>query len=280
MWQKLLLDINKHLRFVLAAALLFQVSCGDNLLGSLSNKDSDEALFHDALALMNKQDYEAAIEKILSTSEDFRSRPHVRNKLAGAYAGKCGLSSLFQFIQSLTGTTSDSSFEVLMKAFQSTNPSLSDCLTSEGIMKSFGNAAQRTSDQNLFFAIFGFAKIGLHLRNFADTDGNGTVDAGFDSCSNASISDAAIQQVFTGLGIALENMVTFLSSIASSQVGTEILDIQATCDAALGAGACDITDTSLVTPPMIQAMRSFLKSSDFGIENCPLTGAAVLGCCP
>jgi hypothetical protein len=166
-----------------------------------------------------------------------------------------------------------------MIAMRSQTPDLAACTQAENVIVSLGSAAERPSNVNFFFAIYGFAKIGLYLRNYADPDASGTAEAPYDSCSAGQIPDAAINNVFTGLGIALENLSTVLSVISGSAFGTEILDLQSDCETVFGAGNCDITDTSAVTAPMRDLMRDLLKSDLYGVENCAQPIGTIALCC-
>ena len=278
----LFFDIDKTKFVSIVVAFFFCNSCGVNYLRDLSDKNTDAAKLEDAKKSINSNpsDYDAAIAKILSMSSEAQGTLEVKKILAGAYAGKCGLNFL-SFIKGLTTDPSapTSLFEKLMIAMRTQVPDLPSCTQAENLVVSLGSAANRPSNVNFFFAIYGFAKVGLFLRSFADPDASGTVEAPFDSCSPAQFPDNAVNQVITGLGIAFENISTILSVISNSAFGTEILDFQAQCEAILGAGNCSVTDTSLINGTMRDLMRDVLKSELFGIESCPNPVVTMAACC-
>lgn len=258
--------------------LLISPSCGQNTFVDMSIKDSEDAVFEDALKLIDQQEYASAISKIESLPSSYQANTEVREALAGAYAGHCGM-HFIQLVTALGGSTSATVFKQLMNVYQSNaTPTLSSCLRAENLMKSFGSASVRTPDQNFFLLIYGFAKIGLFLRGLADVDQDGNKDAGFNICSTGSLSDANVQEIFTGLGLILENFSGITSQIANANAGTGVTSISALCTT-LGTN-CAITETSSVDASMIDAMRDILNSDSIGIGTCNMTGVAMAGCCP
>lgn len=258
---------------------LLSLSCNpsSNILKEISAKTSDEAIYEDALKLVDASDYAAAIDKILSTSASFQTNTAVRQTLAGAYAGKCGLNFL-NFVDSLSDA-SGPPFNFLMTSFTDVAVSPSDCYTSQTTTEStFGSTSSaRAQDTNFFMAVLGLVKIGTYLRNVADPDQNGLADtAGFDSCSDTSITDADVIQVGTGLGLLLDNLAAISSSM-SSDSSSGFADLQTAC-ALIDPNPCIITDPNSPnwTATSIKAMRSVIKSDSFGIEACALG----LLCCP
>lgn len=252
-------------------------SCGENMFKSMAIKDSNDAIFEDALKLMDEQDYDTAISKILSLPSSYQSNKDVKEALAGAYAGKCGLHFL-SLVTELGTASASTFFKQLMNAYQTKSPLLANCIASENLMKSFGSVGARTSDQNFFLLIYGFAKIGLYLRFYADQDQNGTTDATFDSCDATDISDNEVKEVFTGLGLVIENISGLTATMSGGSASDGLDDITAICT---GLGiSCAITDTASVTPAMVATMRDLMKSDTIGIEGCALTGGAMAGCCP
>jgi hypothetical protein len=263
--------------FALFLATYIITSCGENAFKSLAVKDSGDAIFEDALNLIDQQDYDTAITKILSLPSSYLSNTDVKEALAGAYAGKCGLHFL-NLVTELGKTSATTFFMQLMTVYQTKTPQIASCLLSEDVMKSFGTVGQRTSDQNFFLLIYGFAKIGLFLRHFADADQNGATDATFDSCDATDISDANVRELFTGLGLMVENITGITTTIAGGNADDGLNAITALCTS-FGVD-CAITNTSSVTNDMVSTMRDLMKSNTIGIESCALVGAAMAGCCP
>lgn len=271
--------INLRFLLLLPVILCLSNSCGQNVFKDMSSKDTNQAIFADALKLMNEQNYDAAIAKLLTLPTSYQENVDVREALAGAYAGQCGLNFL-NLVSTLTSSTSTPLFLQLMTAYTSTTPVLSGCLAAETIMKNFGSAVDRTADQNFFLLIYGFAKIGLYLREKLDPNDDGVAEIDPCDSSGSGISDADIQQIFTGLGLILENFSAVTSQIANANSGSAITSISALCSSLLGsAAACAITDTSGITAGMIATMRDLLKSNSLGVGNCSSTGGAIATCC-
>ncbi len=261
--------------------LVFSLSCGQNTFVDMSIKDSDAAIFEDALKLIDKQEYAEAITKLESLPSSYQSTTNVKEAMAGAYAGHCGM-HFIQLVTELGKTTTATFFKQLMNVYQlNASPTLASCLRAETLMKSFGTASERTADQNFFLLIYGFAKIGLYLRGLADTDQDGNKDGTFDVCATGSFSDNNVKEVFTGLGLILENFSGVTSQIANANAGTGVTSLTAICTALLGSAAeCAITDTASVDSDSVDAMRDLLNSDSLGIGSCNLTGGAIIGCCP
>ena len=263
---------------ILGMFLFLSLSCGQNTYVDMAIKDSEDAVFEDALKLINRQEYAAAISKIQSLPTSYQANTEVREALAGAYAGHCGM-HFIQLVTQLGETSSRTVFSQLMNVYRTnSSPPLASCLQAESLMKSFGNASVRTADQNFFMLIYGFAKIGLYLRSLADTDQDGTKDAGLNICDSNSLSDNNVKELFTGMGLILENFAGVTSQIANANAGTGITSISTLCTT-LGT-SCAITETTSVDGTMVGAMRDILNSDSIGIGSCNLTGVAMAGCCP
>jgi hypothetical protein len=266
----------KHV-FILFITAFLVISCGENLFKNLSTQDTSDAIFEDALKLIDSQDYNDAIAKILSLPAEYQQNTEVREALAGAYAGQCGM-NFVNLVTELGKSSTETFFKQLMNVYQTKDPVITGCLQSETIMKNFGSAAVRTADQNFFLLIYGFAKIGLFLRNFADTNKDGVTDATFNVCQDASISDTNVKELFIGLGLILENFSGITSQIANANAGTGITSITTLCT---NAGLnCAITDVASVTDPTSDSFRDILNTNYLGIGSCALTDLAIVGCCP
>jgi len=253
---------------VLAGAL----SCtGANLYKDLvSNRTSDEALFEDAQKLIDSGDYTAAIDKLLSTTTDFQATTRVKESLAGAYAGRCGMEFL-PFVTNLTGGSSSSLFSMAMNGFVGVDTSnYADCETADAIIESIGTLNNRTQSENLFMLILQMAKIGNRVRSVADvaptSTGDGTTDATFDCRDSVPIADAQIiiesfvkfLEVFSVVGS------TVAGSSASTAVDNFIQDVGVpTIDyEANGVAGVDELD------PAIVLARTLLNSQAFGVGSC------------
>lgn len=256
------------------------VSCGGNLFNDISTKTSANALLEDAKNSLDDQDYTAAITKILemqstnstayltcTTTEGVRNCP--REILAGAYAGRCGFNFL-TFIGTI-GSSSGAVFKFLMNTFTEVAVSPDDCYEAQKVIETLGTPTQLTSDQKIFMALLGMAKIGVYLRNDADTNQDGTADATFNACSSAKMSDMHVKQVITGLGLFL----TYSAALSATGSATDDLaDISAVCGA-----SCNVTDPTNPTldSTVIDSFRIIIKSQQYGVETCdPISPL----CCP
>lgn len=246
-------------------------SCGGNFFQLTAKKDTSEAIYQDARSALNNLDYDTAISKIteLQTKDStFYLRCEKvdgikvcpREDLAGAYASKCGL-NFVNFVSSLT-SSSGSPFLFFMQKFKSIAVSPSNCYEAQKVIETFSSSsAGRTSEQNLFMAILGMAKMGTYLREVADVDQDGSTDATFDSCDSAKISDNSLRHVISGMGLVIDNL-TAVSAVLSgnSSALTDLDTIKNTC-----GSACAITDPNSSSYNST-VVRNLLKSSDKGIE--------------
>lgn len=203
--------------FLLAATLL---SCGgSNYFEETSKKDSDEALYEEALKLIDRSKYTEAISKIEETSVGFRTQRKVVRSLAGAYAGRCGLNFL-TFVEGIGG--GGTPFSLFKNGFTSSTVVPTDCQHAQDIIEdAFGETAalriarlgsSEGNSVNMFMAVLGMSKIGSTLRSRADADQDGAVDAGFDSCDPTKLNDDATKQVGTGFALMIDNFTVIASS--------------------------------------------------------------------
>lgn len=250
---------------------VFILGCGGNLFQLTAKKDTSEAIYQDARSALNSLDYDTAISKIIelqTKDSNYYLRCEKvdgvkicpREDLAGAYASKCGL-NFVNFVSSLT-SSSGSPFLFFMQKFQNIAVSPSNCYEAQKVIETFGDSStDRTSEQNLFMAILGMAKMGTYLRDVADVDQDGSTDATFDSCDSAKISEEYLRHVVSGMGLVIDNLAAVSAVLSGNSSALSDLDtIKDTC-----GSACSITDpnsssfNALVT-------RNLLKSSDKGIE--------------
>lgn len=251
-------------------------SCGgSNYFKEAASKDSNEALYEDALKLIDQADYTGAINKFSQMSSDAQNSSDVQRSLAGAYAGRCGLNFL-DFVSNIGG--SGAPFSMFMSGFTNRTVAPTDCYTSQltiesrfgdtAVTRTASNGTSQGNSLNFFMAILGMSKIGTNLRSVADADQDGSVDAGFDACLNTSITDDEVKQVGTGFAMVLDNF-TAISSTLDPATSTLIDGISTTC-AALTPNPCVITDPTSASwdAAAILAFRSLIKSNTIGIQNC------------
>lgn len=247
----------------------------------MAKKDSDEALFEDALKKIDTAEYGTAVEKILSTSAAFQAKTEVKEALAAAYAGKCGLDfatySTALGSASLTGSTF---FKYLMNTVKTISVSEADCKSAETAIKSIGaTALERSSGQNFFMAFLSMFKIGAYLKTSADTNADGEADNG-DTC--ALLSDDQVTEVITGFSLLLENL-TAVTSALSGDASSTLTTLQAGC-ALMTPNPCSKIDASGVVAGDIDSMKDLLRTAvanptlAAGIGDC--VDPTVAPCCP
>ncbi|MCB0367999.1 MAG: hypothetical protein KDD45_00825 [Bdellovibrionales bacterium] len=275
---------NKEKFILIVLINIILTSCGGNLFQLTAKKDTSEAIYQDAKMALDSLDYATAITKILelqTNDNTFYLRCEKvdgvkicpREDLAGAYASRCGL-NFVSFVSSLTSSTG-SPFLFTMQKFQTISVTPDQCYEAQKVIETFGTSAQRTSDQNLFMAILGLAKMGTYLRADADQDQDGSADAGYSSCDASKISTNDLRQVMSGMGLVLDNLAAVTAVVSgNSSALTDLDTIKSTCGA-----PCAITDPES-TAFNETVTRMLLRSSDQGIEPSSGCTFAGLDCCP
>ncbi len=253
-------------RFALRAlfSLLFifgNLSCTVNVLENFADKTTDEAYFYDALGLINDGSYQAALDKIALMSSGYQARREVVNLKVDAHGGLCGINFL-SFAEAL-GSLSGNLFTFLMSTYRTgTLTNADSCLEAEDLLESLGAAADRTTDENVSMMVIGFAKVGSILGHYADTDDNGTPDAGYDVCASAvgtDISDAYAREVGSGITLALEALTEIASSVNLGSGSLTAMSGVCADLAIAGLDFCDETDPAAFTATEVRGIRSMLK---------------------
>lgn len=268
---------------ILSAIVIINSGCGGNFFQLTAKKDTSEALYQDARDSLNDLDYDTAISKIVeikTKDSSFYLRCEKvdgikicpREDLAGAYASKCGL-NFVTFVSSLT-SSSGSPFLFFMQKFQTVTVSPSNCYEAQKVIESFGaTSGARTTEQNLFMAVLGMAKMGTYLRDAADVNQDGNADVTYSSCSSTSITTDYLRQVMSGMGLVLDNLAAVSAVLSgNSSALTDLETIKAACGV-----ACSITDPNSSSFDET-ITRKLLRSSDNGIE--PSSGCTLITCCP
>lgn len=269
-------------QMLLSLILFLTAGCGGNLFELTAKKDTSEAIYQDARQSLNNMDYDTAITKILELQEkdaSFYARCEKvngikicpREDLAGAYASRCGL-NFVTFVSSLTSSTG-SPFLFFMQKFKTVAVSPADCYKAQQVIETFGaSSTNRSSEQNLFMAVLGMAKIGTYLRDAADVNQDGHADASYSSCDPGKISNDYLRHVMSGMGLVIDNVAAVSAVLSgSSSALTDLDTIKTQCGA-----PCIITDpnSSNFDP---NVARVLLRSSDKGIE--PSSGCTFPTCC-
>ena len=224
------------------------VSGCDNAFKSMANKETDEALYEDILKMNNAQNFDGAIEKIDQLSLDFKASNQVRRTIASVYAGKCGL-SFIQFISDMGGMGSTKLLPFLMSMWTLKNSQPEYCVKAQSTMEEISaSASGRSASDSFFMLVLGLVKIGVYLKAVADvspTDGvvdNPPFDGTAGSfCSSANISNAAIAEIGTGLGLIIAN----LANLGGAVSGLDLGDISDTCNSLGNPNPCRTEDQDL-----------------------------------
>ncbi len=250
------------------------LSCGGNLYEATSSKTSREAIIEDISSLTNSLKFS---EAILLIEQNPTLIPTREDKLlfASAYAGSCGLTfaTIFESLATATG----SPMEFAKNAFTTRDIIPGNCFKAQQWIETIGVNSVRNTNENIAMFLIGLAKIGTYLRNRADTDKNGLLDAGYNSCSAVSLPTDEVKQIITGFGLMIQNATSIGTNI-SPGLSASITNVSAACTA-LGL-SCSQTDPTLVPDADAASFRDAIKSDkvlDLGIESCTPASPA---CCP
>lgn len=257
--------------FAVAALAALLLGCSVNIFENFGDKTTDAALLESAKSLIDTGDYSGALQEFAAMSPEYRSRRGVVPYYASAYAGRCGLNAL-TLISDIDNIGATRIFPFLMDEYPSGTPAEeTDCANAEDLMETIDvTATNRTDDENLLMAMIGLSKMGVVLSQFADTDANGTVDAGFDPCTAAALPDADVRQ----FGSSLSRSLGSLSALTSTSFGgSSMADLTSVCtDLATYAPSydfCSVTDPADFTADQIKGIRSVInESSAVGLGTC------------
>ncbi len=268
--------------------LLSSSSCSVNILENFADKNSNEALYYDALELINDGDYTGALEKIALMTASYTANREVITLKASAYAGICGLNFL-SFVEALKNIGSTRLFPFLLSAFTGgTAAKIDACLAAEDLVESIGTLSERSSDENMFLVLISFAKIGNVLSLYADSDSNGTVDAAYAPCNSGAsrvagdLYDPDVQQLGTGITLAIANIAAVTSGVDLGDAS--LTSISSACTTLAGVNAaydfCSITDPASLTANHLKGIRSILKEDSVVGLGSDCTGDVSACFCP
>lgn len=260
-------------RTLLILSLMSLTSCGGNLFEAMSGKTSREAVMEEIRKLTDAQQFSDAIA-LIEANPDIAPTREEKFLFASSYAGACGLT--FASLFTSLATASGSPMEFAKNAFLTRAVVPANCYEAQQIIESIGAAGVRSSSENVAMFMIGLAKVGTYLKNRADNDGNGVLDVGYDSCDNTDLPRADIKQIITGFGLMIENIAA-LGTNLSGGMSSSISSLATAC-ATLGI-SCNVTNPSGISDGDADSFRDAIKSdrtSDFGIETCPISPA----CCP
>lgn len=271
--------------------LVGNLSCSVNVLEIFADKTTDDAIYVEAMKLMNAGEYQGAIDLIATMTDDYEATRRVVNLKASAYAGLCGFEFL-PFVDRMSAMGATFIFPFLLSAFRTvtTTTQMDACRTAEDLVEGIGAITARTTDENLLLLMISFAKIGVTLSYYADTDQDGTVTAAYDVCTaggartaGAAIPDSDAREIGSGITLAMATLQQIGAEIdLGSGSLTAMTDVCADL-AALGAAFdfCAITDPTLFTANHIRAIRSLLKEdSAVGLDSMACNGDVSTCNCP
>lgn len=279
----------------LLAALALSSCGGTNYFAPASNKDSDDAIMEDVQKLVDKKEWDAALERMGDLSASARGSFIAVRTEAGIHAGKCGLDFL-KYASGLDGA--GSVFSLFMGGFTTSTVDVAECQAAQTLIETkLGATAidraanlpnQQAQNVNFFMAVLGTAKIGTQLRTIADADQDGAPDAGFDACDASKMTRDQVKQVGTGFSLLLTNFSAIAAAFGDSNQDA-LTDLSAKC-AAQTPNPCAITDPTnpiwedeplpTVDPVAITLFRSLTESSEFGVGSCaPGSPAYPFDCC-
>ena len=272
----------KQIKFIILLILFGNLSClpPTNLLDGLSSKTTDDYLIIEAEEANNSQDYDVAINILVNQiSSSARSTVKVKELLANAYAGKCGL-KFVQYTTDLANSTSVSAFRVVMTPFVGEVVEPSYCELALQTMDTIGTETQRTDNQNAFTAVTALVYIGASLRYNVDmfpANGDGVSDVNL--C--LGLTDDQLDEAIIGFGYFSTNFAYVSTSLIGSSSFNSLNQVVQICAASVGA-SCNAKKSDDITPAMRSVIRDFINTQEYGIGSYSTSGNDLLlpGSCP
>ena len=251
----------KKISFIL---IFISLSCSQNLFEDLSSISPDEENYSKAMDALNDESYDQAIiivnNQITPAGQTFTK---VRELLASAYAGKCGLNFL-DYTNKLSQQSSGSAMSNLLQPFVQVPVDPASCRLALQTMELIGPTPIRTNNQNIFTSITGMVLVGTALRGYADLSpvlGDGTADINL--CTG--FTDPQIDDIIIGFGFFNKNFSAVTSNMIGSYSSFVLGDVVALCNNTVGAAACSVTDPASITAPMRDSFRDLVNTQEYGI---------------
>lgn len=254
------------------SVFVFVSSCGRNPLSDLSQaQTSDAALYEDILKKLDSQSYAAAVTYIQAQSATFQAQDKTLEYLGEAYLGLCG----FNFLDFASNYGNVSGSQMLKKFTYAFNRVTVDPTYCDSAYNTLKNLSESNANKHMLLLATGMSRLGTYLKTKLDLDGNGVIDRTLDAnyCTSggaAPLTDAHAKKAFAGLGLILQNFVGIAGDLLGDSASASISTFLSTCEAALGAGNCTITDEANVTDPMVTSFRLLLDTSSDGFGSCTL----------
>lgn len=257
----------KALYLLLAFALL--TSCTDNLYSEFADENDDKALLESVRRYISSGNYASATTTCSYLSAEYAASAEARYVCAAAYAGTCGL-NFINFANELA--TFNPAGDYLLQFFLSnlgveTAAQETACNTSQDLLEAIGTAAQRSTDANTLMVLLNFKKLDVAANVNADSNDDGAVDGGYDSCA---VSDT----VATTFGSALwelKESAGYTTIPGASDISTAIT---AACTALNGVDPnlnfCNAPDADTFTTDQLRGVRSMIRegANNFGLADC------------
>lgn len=272
----------KKIKLIILLILFGNLSCMPpaNLLDGLSSKTTDDYLIIEAEEANNAQSYDVAIDILINQiSNSAKSTVKVKELLANAYAGKCGL-NFVQYTTDLANSTTGSAFEIVMTPFVGAVVTPSYCYLALQTMDTIGTELQRTDNQNAFVAVTGLVYIGASLRYNSDqfpVNGDGSPDVNL--CTG--LTDAQLDETIIGFGYFTTNFSYVSASLLGSTTLSSLDQVVQICTVTAGS-SCNAKTSSDITPAMRLVIRDLINTQEYGIGSYSTGGNDLLlpGSCP
>lgn len=285
---KIFLEKNKLRLKVIIFSTLFaitNISCSGNILTELSNKTDNNVLLADAKDKLNSSNFTAAIATCTLMSAAYLLTAEAAYTCASAFAGRAGLNliTLINDISAYTGTPNLLPY-LMTKNNGAVAQDLTDLETARDLLRGLGGASVRSADQNALMTLISLQSLGVAGNLYADTDDDGNVDGGYDSCDTVTDLPAAGGLHFTNA------LWEIKESAGSSNIpnGSALATIITTaCTTLAGANVlldfCSQTDPTAFTVNEVKGARSLISEDllTFGFADANGTGSTIPACiCP
>ncbi len=247
----------------------------------LSSRDSDQEYYSKAMDALNQEAFDQAITivgtQISSTGQTW---PKVRELLASAYAGKCGL-NFINYTYALASQSSGSAMSTVMRPFVQLAADPPSCRLALETIELIGPTETRTNNQNIFASVAGMVLMGAALRTYADTSpqlGDGSADINL--C--ADFTDEQVDDIIIGFGFFSKNFAAVTSTLVGSYSISALGDVVTICNDAIGAQSCSMTNPAEITPSVRIGFRNLVNTQEYGLGSFVTGGnpLMVLNSCP
>lgn len=255
----------KKIKLYVILFILSLCGCKANLYSGLASTTSDDYLIQQAKKDNDAQLYDYSIDILLyQISSGAQQRTDVKELLASAYSGKCGL-NFVNYTTSLSNSLAASSpFEVVTSPFVGVAVDPSYCMKSLQTMDSIGTPLQRTANENAFTAVTGMVMMGASVRAYTDmtpTNGDGTVDINI--CTG--LTSDQLNDVIVGFGYFATNFSYVSSSLVGSSSFSSLNQMVNVCSSVVSGTTCTTTDPAQITSATQLVIRDLINTKQYGV---------------